>query len=231
MKPIFTFLFSGTIIWSAFGQNFGYDPGQEIDEILITDEYNAVHVNIETPVPEAIQYKWELISDTYPSGWVYSLCDYTSCYTGIPASGTMSPISLSMAESGAKGFFKVTVQPGTVYGTGTAKIYVYDSNDYDRGDTISITLTNLNQLSAENNSEESFSVNYIAQQNQIVMENLTSSALTYQLFNLSGQIISNGLMAGLEKSNIPTSSIKDGIYFVRITNENGLIETKKLMVY
>jgi hypothetical protein len=74
---------------------------------------------------------WTLISNNLVPGWDFSLCDYNTCYTGLPASGTMATVP----DSG-QGFLGLNVDPTNISGTGTVRIYVYDMANPNGGDTL-----------------------------------------------------------------------------------------------
>ena len=56
-----------------------------------------------------------------PDGWDIDLCDYGLCYVGIPAGGTMNPVSGS-----TQAYLKLIVQPDTIAGAGWLWFQVYE---------------------------------------------------------------------------------------------------------
>lgn len=80
---------------------------------------------------DTLYLAWNLISMNIQSGWDYSLCDYASCYTGLPSSGTMDPVM-----SSSMGFLGLNINPYAIQGTATVRIYVYDVASPSSGDTL-----------------------------------------------------------------------------------------------
>jgi len=124
---------------SAFGQNLTFEPAKHINGI-VDQEFSIFDINIKTEGPEAITYHWETLSNSFDSMWDFSLCDHGHCYIGIPELGKMWPITAKQAEDGAYGFFKITVVSAGLNNSGKVEFYVYDSSDYNRGDTVSFSL-------------------------------------------------------------------------------------------
>ena len=137
MKTVYLSIISLAITSICFAQNFNYPIGQHVVDTIDQENYEAYEIKIETDSPEAIHYGWKRISNSFSNNWSYSLCDYGECHVGIPTTSDMDAISLSQAENGTHGFFKLNITVGSFYGEGTVEIYVYDMNDFSRGDTVS----------------------------------------------------------------------------------------------
>ncbi|MBL4625070.1 MAG: T9SS type A sorting domain-containing protein [Flavobacteriales bacterium] len=140
MKIVYitTILITASLL--SIAQNFSYPTGQHLTEYIEAGNYESYEIQLNTPAPEAITYQYQLVSNTFHPNWSISLCDYTSCHVGIPSSGIMTPMTLPAAQSGAFGFFKMNITVGQNYGTGKVSYYVYDANDFARGDTVSWSL-------------------------------------------------------------------------------------------
>ena len=127
------FLFAGGI----HAQDFVYVNGQHRVDTVVNANYGSYEIQIVTPSPENITFKWELVSNTFDPNWSYSVCDYSGCYVGFPSSATMTPITASEMTSGTHGFIKCNITCADYFGDGKVEIYIYDQNNYNRGDTIS----------------------------------------------------------------------------------------------
>ena len=206
-----------------------YSLGAHVEHTIPSEAYTNVDVNMTTASPENITFQWELISNSMPSEWVATLCDYTDCYTEIPANGTMDPISAGDMSSGIEGYLKITCNPGTTYGTGVVEFYVYDQADYNRGDTISFTLHNVNSLSTPEETLE-FSVFPNPTEDFVNVSNQNNEVLSYGLFNIAGSQVLNGTVAALESEKIDLSALPKGIYFLDVKLDSGLNKTEKIIV-
>lgn len=79
-----------------------------------------------------IVLKWKRISINLPAPWQYSMCDFGTCYAGIP----VGPNTMDTVSVGGQGFLGLNIDPGTTDGVGTVKVYVYQSNLPNNGDTL-----------------------------------------------------------------------------------------------
>lgn len=223
MKNLFiaVIFVAGSFITNA--QTFIYPVGQHINETVINPNFHENLININTPSFEAIQYDWELVSNTFPAAWSYSLCDYGGCEVGIPATGSMTSITLTDAQSGIIGWFKIILTVGQNSGTGKAEIYVYDSNDYNRGDTVSWEYTwNAATASLEIITEDGISIS----------PNPASDQLTISVQGVNSGAIYNGLGQNVlsiefeDYKSIDISELKAGMYIVVLETENGSISER-----
>jgi len=250
MKMKYYALFIGLVV-SVSGltaQNLVYFPTQDY-EVTSTDTITKDYqIDITTPVPEAITFQWELVSNTFPSEWECSLCDYDVCYFDIPNSGTMAFISLGDATNFITGLIKLSIKTGIVDTTGTAVFYVYDANDYNRGDTISFTIHSILNVAdiAEDYSGVETLIYPNPAQNIVRISNPINSTINVEIYDALGiQVAAQVLVpnqtinrkvvqretlpAYTDKSQINISNLAGGVYFVRFVS-GGFNSTQKLII-
>lgn len=210
----------------TFSQNFSYPIGQHIVADIQAENYDSYGIDLNTPSPEPIQYKFELISNTFPSAWSYSLCAYGTCYVGVPGNGTMTAITQTDANNGVIGWFKLNLTVGQNYGQGIVKLYVYDSNDYNRGDTVSWNLSWLGSSASMDENKLNETVLY---------PNPTSNFFTLSIDGDYNGTIVNSLGQEVKKisgTKLTQQSINDlqtGIYFVNVATQFGTL-SRRLIV-
>tara|TARA_B110000285_G_scaffold232237_1_gene302832 strand:- start:2863 stop:3546 length:684 start_codon:yes stop_codon:yes gene_type:complete len=226
MKNIYTTALAVIITLTASAQNFSYPVGQNLVDNVDNLNYESYQIDINTPSSEAIQYDWELVSNTFPANWSYSLCDYGGCAVGVPPSGSMTPISLAEAETGVIGWFKMNLTVGEFLGSGKVEIYVYDASDYNRGDVVSWDISwngnflSVNKLDA---STPSFFPNPANDNLNVKVD----GPFTGVIYNSLGETAIG--FDGNSSSTINTSSLKSGIYFVSINSSIGLSKHKLII--
>lgn len=219
-------LLLGIFIANSFfvsAQNFVYTPSKHVGG-TIQGKVNEYLIGLRTPNPEEITYKWERVSNTFPADWDYSICDHNHCYIGLPATGTMHTISLSDAEAGTNGYFKVTILSADTDGKGVITLYVYDSNDKTRGDTLTFSVTKgVSSISAiANNSLKA----YPNPANSSV--NITTYAANSQLsiHNVLGERVYSKTLEGAGKHTINLTELSTGTYYLRLANEGVIRQTR-----
>lgn len=225
MKKIYFLIALLSTCFASHSQTFVYSTEQHIDETLTT-LYSTFGVQFSTSSPQAITYGWESVSNSLPSGWDISLCDYTGCYVGVPASGTMTAITLSESQNGTEAFIKITVGHQQVIGEGTVEIYVFDTNDHSIGDTISFHLINGAVSTKEIAANEPFKI-----YPNPVKDYLTISGTgTYSgaIFNSLGQSVLSFKRNGLSTINV--SELRKGVYIIKYTNDSGKTFNKRLII-
>jgi hypothetical protein len=210
-------------------QNFSYPIGQNLIENVININSEDYNIDIETQTPQAVQYEWELISNTFPATWTYSLCDYVNCHIGVPTHAIMSPITLAQAQSGVIGFFKLNLVVGQNYGQGKIMIYVHDSNNPSIGDTVSWDVTNSNTASIDENLSTG-TLSYPNPSKGFLQFEHKNIKFNYvELVSISGKI---AYSAPLNSNNggIETSSFEAGVYYLNLKLENGETFRKKVIL-
>lgn len=224
---IFIVLFSV----NSWSQNLVYSPVQHRVDQIMGENSQDFSIYLTTPTPEAIHYKWELISNSIPSTWSYAMCDYGACYPAIPATSTMGAISLVEAQDGQQGFFKLSVTAGFNYGTGLIQIYVYDSNDIDRGDTVSFLLNYTNSLGISAHEEKAtFSLYPNPATETIKLLNNTTEECRIVIINIAGEIVSKKILDPKATTTLDIRPLDAGIYFVNYYTSNGNKKTERLVV-
>jgi len=213
---------------NTIAQNFVYTPSQHRVDQISSPSSEQFDIYVTTPNPDAIQFKWELVSNSFPSSWVYNMCHYNYCFLTIPVSGTMNAISLTEAQDGQYGYFKLYLTTEQNYGSGLVKIYVYDANDIYRGDTISFLVNNpITTGVNEAGIHIGFSVYPNPVSHQFIVKEFVEGQ-EFELMNIMGEIVRSGVWS--ESSNtISVVDIPKGVYLLRTKNSAG-VNVQKIVV-
>jgi hypothetical protein len=232
MKKHYSLIFAILITTtSILAQNFTYTPSKDIDTVLSSPNFTVFQIDIATPTPEAIQYKYTTISNSFHPGWICNLCIHGGCAVGIPASGTMDEITLIEALNGVVGFFKLHLTVGNNIGHGVARIYVYDANDVNRGDTVSFDIDR-QQITdiKETTYSPLLSIYPNPAKETIRMNNKSNYNVNIEIYNILGESVAIQMLLPNQSSKLDVSSIKKGVYFVLYTDEKGIKQTQKLIL-
>lgn len=211
----------------SYGQNFIYPIGQNLVETAQYDNYESYQIDINTPTSEPIHYNWELISNTFPTGWSYSLCDYGNCAIGVPPTGSMTPITQQDADNGVIGWFKLNLTVAQYFGQGKVEIYVYDSNDYSRGDTVSWDITWNGSTLSINNLEHNV-VSLVPNPAENILKIETTQDYNVYFYNGLGQQVMN--YNTIASKTIDVSTLENGIYNLVFIGDDGKTFNKRLVI-
>jgi hypothetical protein len=224
---IFLTFFLCTGVLTSSAQNLVYTPAQDVSGQISGDivEYN---INVNTPSTEAITYKWETIENTFKDDWDCSLCDYGGCYPSVPDSGKMVRIKMAEAQDDKTGFFKINFLSSTTTGIGVLKIYVYDSANYSRGDTISFTMEYAQPSSVKNPTSIPLIIHPNPANTIVSFETSTANNLM-TLSDLQGRILKEKNVLNTGTHPLTIADLPSGVYFLKL-NSSGVIRQSKLII-
>ncbi|MBL4704357.1 MAG: T9SS type A sorting domain-containing protein [Flavobacteriales bacterium] len=214
----------------SYGQDFVYigGPQHRVDTVL-NENYESYQIAMITSSPENITFGWELISNTFHPLWSTAVCDYTSCYVGFPGSATMAPLSAVDMAAGSSGFIKCNITCGLNYGTGTVEVYVFDQNNYSRGDTVSFTIHWPAPATGVEENVMSISAYPNPVLDQLTIQNNSALTGNVAVTDILGKsVYTNRINAG-ETRMINFSSMVNGVYLVKLTSDDGSTVTKKVI--
>jgi len=232
MKRLYTLVIATLVITTNLvAQNLVYPQGQHVVATVLNENFEQWQIDVTTPTPEAITYKWTLISNSFPA-WSYSLCDYTNCWVGVPpGSHLMTAITLTQAQNGIAGFFKLNLTTGPIYGAGVVKIYVYDALDINRGDTVSWTI-DLPTPVGINEDVKAKTVSFYPNpaKNTVTFMNTSDQNNRIEILNALGETVLSQLALSNQRIILSVSKLNKGIYFVSFTGVNGIKQTERLFI-
>lgn len=201
-------------------QTYSLDPSNTIITVAPYEELSIFDIYQINETDSNIVFGWERISVNLPSGWDYSLCDYPSCYTGIPNSGTMDSVG-----GGYMGFLGLNINPFSIPGQGIVKIYVFDSNFPNDGDTLT-WIVNSSPVSVEENSISSISVfpNPVKNILTVEVESGEDTETEWRILSMDGKMVMTGNFN--LNSNIDVESFPSGVYILHVVGIRKSFTTK-----
>jgi hypothetical protein len=226
MKTLYSFCLVFALGLTAGAQNFNFSNEQHVD-IILTENSETSDINFSTLTAQEVTYKWELVSNTMPAEWNFSLCDYNNCYIGVPALGTMITITLEESENGMEGYFILNTMTGGVAGGGVVELYVYDAADYTIGEYVSWTVA----------TEGFVSVNEVdAVASLDVFPNPSSDQLNIRFDNSFTGFISNNIgqkvldIRGNQLASVDVSALQSGLYVISILSASGEVYNRQIVI-
>lgn len=221
--------FALTSFSAVQAQNFVYSPVQYLEHEVVSTTFEIVDIYMTAANPEDLTLAWELTDETFPTGWTYSLCDYTGCYPSGTMSATMTPLTIADMQAGTQAFLKLNLTTGDNYGNGILEFYVYDENDHSRGDTVTfdITLTEPVIGVAENTAMfTQIGPNPVVEQLNV---KVGSEAVTVTVFDITGKVLATESYAANGNNTIDFSAYPAGVYLVRSLTASGNVATERIV--
>lgn len=101
----------GIVAQTTSAQSFFPLPAALLEQEVGFSLANECYIHFDDNSSDSLHLKWRLADASIPEGWDIDLCDYGTCYTGIPSGKTMLP-----APDSSQPYLKLLVQPGTTSG-------------------------------------------------------------------------------------------------------------------
>lgn len=211
-------LFAG----SMMSQSVSFYPGTSVTRYLEPNQYSLIYLDILNKTTDSLDIDWSLVSNNLVSGWDYSLCDFGTCYIGVPQKGTMKRMGISDTA-----FLKLNISPQQVLGTGsvTFKVSPTPNESYN----VTITVVVYPSAILENAAFESVSIYPNPAKDIVTIENSFAQHGNISIYNVIGEKLVDFVASPGEKSNISFTSLPAGLYFVKYTHSLGEVITKKIV--
>lgn len=200
-------------------QTFVCSPANSMSGSAPLNVYTNFNIDMVNQTSDTMTLAWDLVSNTLHGDWDYSLCDYTACYTVLPASGVMSP------NYSSNSFLKLTLNPMYTKAAGTLKFWVYDYNNPSSGDSVTFHVSSIN-VGLEEGLTSKIAL-YPNPAADYIHVNADVKALEF--FDASGVLVlASEVMADNQK--ISTSELSAGLYMVKLTLLDGSTELTKVVI-
>lgn len=221
MKSIFTLL---VVLFAAqsFSQNFHFEPTDELNKTINTDNISDLHIDIirETTV-DTLYLAYELITNTLPEDWYVGYCDNHGCWGSLPESGVMSP-----CYGDLNSYIKLSIGPNNVEGSGTVQYFVYEVGHYEDGLLMTFNVDTPGYVGIEETSQNSLNIYPNPAQNFIQWQS-DSELAQLSIYSMTGQLLEE--YRNLNTINqIDISYLNNGIYLIKTLNKSGESFTQKL---
>lgn len=176
-----------------------------------------------------IRYQRNRIADSNRDD---EICDENLCYSATDATWYQTPAIISVDHEDTT-LLKPQIAPEAQESCGIHTYYVVDNGTVLDSVTIKFRTNNANcflNLEEENLSSNDFNLYPNPSKNKLTVEKLRPSDQAIVIFDALGKDVLTSSISNSSK-NLNLDSLKSGIYFVRILNEQGVLsEPRKLIV-
>ncbi len=225
MKKILPLVIVIAFFFRDADAQYTFSPSITFTQKADTNSHNYNGITIVNQSSSDLYLKWKLtFIDTVPGSY-FDFCETGNCFLGIPDSGNITTIPPSQI-----GFLKMHFWAGSTPGISTAKVYVYEPSAPANGDTLTYILvvsggTGINDVALSgllnvfpNPTSGKFSV--IASP---AFSDTKQSQI--EIYNSLGEKIYS-TNSPITQSHIDLSQKPDGLYFLKIKTEKGIVSKK-----
>lgn len=224
LKLLTALLFSLTFAVHVFSQTFTFEPGDLVTETVELESYKNIQVDMVHVGFDEMTIGWVTIENNMLDKWEYSSCDNGGCYSLLPDSATIGPLSDTVP-----GYIRLTVNPRDQMGTSTVKLYVYNTKYPDDGKFVTFQITAVSPTSITEPVLKVISMYPNPATDYLMLENPSSGSAQFELIDLAGKTLVEDIVNPLETKKIILGSFPKGIYFVRLQNSSDY-ETRKIII-
>lgn len=208
-------------------QSFTLLPGDSVNANAPCNDLSIFKVDIENLKSTKLSVSWSLLSNTLVGCWDKAICQYGTCFAGIPNGGTMDSIAV-----GGNGFFDLNINPITYSGNGEVKLLVYETGNPAMADTLTYYVTGCSTGSAcvtgiTDNSQNSDVNIYPNPATDLINIKLINTPKSIEVLNILGEVVMKNNPSS-NATTISTASLSSGLYFIRIYNNDNSIGIKKI---
>ncbi len=207
------FVFCLFAFCASFAQTFQPLPAPLLVREVAFEQATECTIFFENPSGAPLQLRWRSGEVSMPDGWDIDLCDYGLCYVGIPAGGTMNPISGS-----TQAYLKLIVQPDTIAGAGWLWFQVYEvGNNSNFLDVYFSLHTPGTSGTASPNQPAGLRIFPNPAHDVLFLENnLDIERTTARMLSVTGAVMWEGEIPAEQTTQINTSNWLRGVYFVQV---------------
>lgn len=218
---VFVFLLAANL---GFSQNYSITPD---DTIIGTVPFNDIyHFTIEqnNETSDTLYFSWQKIIVEHPPEWEAFLCDNATCFADFPDSGTMSP-----TYPDEYGFLSVGINPGSSEGEAFVRYEVWEASTPEQIDTLTWIINAVTNTEIDNLQKNTLCVFPNPASNEIFLQTNIEEGFYWELTDLTGKKILRGF-SKKRNSNIAVNTINEGVYFISVAKESGILSTQKIII-
>lgn len=209
---------------NLFAQDYTIDPNDSVSKAIIVSAYESGQIDLphDNSTADSLELNWEMISNTTPAGWDFSVCDYTNCYTGVITSGTMTKFGQNQS-----GFIKINLV-ATDGGSSVSQFKIWKTsapNDFDTLTFIFNATLGINDIEL---GEKVVLFPNPSNGSELTVENILSNS-TISFTNALGQVI-------LSEKNISNTftlnniQLNKGVYFMKLERDGKQYSNRKVII-
>ncbi len=200
---------------SLLGQTFQPTVASLLSQEVELEQANEIYLYLNNPSGDTLHLKWRQLEMSLPEGWSMDLCDYGTCYVGVPHNGTMNPVFDTIQP-----YLKLIVQPGTTPGAAWCWFRVQDAENSANFLDLYFSLFTAGVTATTNIEPTETHVFPNPARDLLVIDYQHPMATSARLSNVSGQIVWQGNIRPHTQTNVSVVDWPAGLYFLQMGKES-----------
>lgn len=191
---------------------FAPSGNPQVEQEVDLGQANEVFLYFENLSPDdTLRLHWRLLEWSQPDGWDIDLCDFGTCYIGIPGNALMAP-----ATGDDHPYLKLIVQPGSVPGAGWLWFRVYEEGHAnDNYADVFFSLYTPGVTAVKETGAASVRVFPNPVRERLWVENFGDQNLPARLTDAAGRPVWEGVLPQQERAGISVETLPAGAYFLQ----------------
>ncbi len=203
-------------------QTFHARPDPVLEKEIDFNQANECFIHFDNPSGDSLRLHWRLVESNLPPEWDTDLCDYGTCYIGIPSNGLMNTVYDTIQP-----YLKLIVQPGNAPGAAWVWFRVYEEGNPDNSVDVFYSLHTPGTLETTAQTGVSYQVYPNPVSRVLFLENKQAFPVVFRLTNASGQLLLAKDIPALSEDQVSVEHWPDGTYFLQCANQVQKILVKK----
>jgi hypothetical protein len=200
--------------FSAFGQTF-FPVGDPVHiQEMAPEQANEAFIYFDNPSGDTLRLRWRRLEVNKPDAWDIDLCDYGTCYIGIPSNSDMSFVHDTIQP-----YLKLIVQPGVTPGTAWLWFRVYELDNEDNFQDVYFSL-HTPGVTASDEPVQTFSFRTFPNPatDVVTITSENSEAVDCRVFDAYGRLMFENKHH--LKTSVPTANWPAGTYWINLGGIN-----------
>ncbi len=209
-----------------FGEKISAQTFRPVEATILEQEVqfglaNEVYLHFENLLGDTLNLKWRRLEISKPNDWGTALCDYGTCYVGIPSSGKMNPLPPT-----ENAYLKLLVQPNQTPGTAWIWFRVWRVEDENDFVDVYFSIKTPGTLATETPENQSFEMFPNPTSGDFFVKNRTGETQQIRLRDVFGRVVFSAEIFAGEEKTVPSAGFSAGQYFL----ENGKTAQRVLIL-
>ena len=193
-------------------QSFHPTPAPLHTEEVAFNLANECYLHFQNPSGDSLLLRWRRLEVGMPEGWTVDLCDYGTCYIGIPPNGIMN-----IVYDTTQPYLKLVVQPGNHAGAAWFWFRVFELDNESNFQDVYFSLHTPGTTAIPESPAQTpvrFYPNPV--RDVLHIDHRQPFEAPARLLDMQGRPLWEGLLPANGTTAVPTQTLPKGVYCLQV---------------